>query len=39
MHGYDESKLIDIETIKNKYYFYNVLLTNAKRIFLDTKKN
>ena len=37
MHGYDEGKLIDIETIKNEF-FYNTALTKAKKDFLDTKK-
>ena len=38
MHRYDERKLIDIETIKNEF-FYNTLLTKAKKVFLDTKRN
>ena len=37
MHAYDEGKLIDIETINNKF-FYNTVLTKAKKVFLDTKK-
>ena len=39
MRGYDKSKLIDIETIKDKIYFHSALLTTAERVFLDTKKN
>ena len=38
MHGYDESKLTDVEVIKDEFYFYNAFLTKAKRVFLDTKK-
>ena len=37
MHGYDESKLLDIEAVKNDF-FYNTVLTNATKGFLDTKK-
>ena len=37
MYGYDESKLTDIEAIKNEF-FYNTVLTKAKTVFLDTKK-
>ena len=33
MRGYDESKLTDTDTIRDKSSFYN-----AKRLFLDTKK-
>ena len=39
MRGYDESKLIDIETIKDIFYLHNALLTKAERVFLRTKKN
>ena len=38
MHGYDESKLTDIEVIKNES-FYNTVLTKPKKVFLDTKKD
>ena len=38
IHGYDESKLTDIETIKNEF-FYNTVLIKAKNVFLDTKEN
>ena len=34
MRGYDESKLIDTETVRDKRYFYN-----AEKPFLETKKN
>ena len=36
--GYNESKLIDIKAIKDEF-FYNTVLTKAKKVFLDTKKN
>ena len=39
MRGYDKSKLIDIEKIKDKSYFHSALLAKAERVFLDTKKN
>ena len=39
MKGYDESKLIDLETIKDKSYFHNVFLTKTQRIFLDAEKD
>ena len=40
MHGYDENKLTDIETIKDKSYPpRNAILTKAQKIFLDTKKD
>ena len=38
MYGYDESKLTDIEVIKNEF-FYNTVLIKARKFFLDTKKN
>ena len=38
IRGYDESKLIDIETIKDKSYLHNTLLTKVEIIFLDSKK-
>ena len=38
MHEYDESKLTDIVVIKNEF-FYNIVLTKAKKVFLDTKQN
>ena len=38
MRAYDESKLIDIETIKDIFYLHNALLTKAERVFLRTKK-
>ena len=37
MHGYDDGKLIDIETIKNEF-FYSSVLTKAKKVFSDIKK-
>ena len=37
INGYNESKLIDIKAIKNEF-FYNNVLTKAKKVFLDTKK-
>ena len=37
MYGYDESKLTDIEVIKNEF-FYNTVLIKARKFFLDTKK-
>ena len=37
MYGYDESKLTDIEAIKNEF-FDNTVLTKAKTVFLDTKE-
>ena len=39
MKGYDESKLIDLETIKDKSYFPSVFLTKTQRIFLDAEKD
>ena len=39
MHGYNESKLIGIETIKDKSYSHSALVTKAKRVFVDAKKN
>ena len=33
MHGYDQSRLIDTEAIKNEF-FYNTVLTKAKKSFL-----
>ena len=33
MHGYDESKLIDTTTIKDKSYFHNALLKNQTEFF------
>ena len=36
--GYVESKLTDIEAIKNEL-FYNTVLTKAKKVFLDTKNS
>ena len=38
MNGYNESELIDIKAIKDEF-FYSTVLTKAKKIFLDTKKN
>ena len=38
MHGYNKSKLVDTEAIKNDL-FYDTVLTKAKKVFLDTKKN
>ena len=38
MNGYNESKLVDIKAIKDEF-FYNTVLTKAKKVFLDTKKN
>ena len=38
MHRYDEDKLIDIETMKDEF-FYSTVLTKAKEVFLDTKNN
>ena len=38
MHGYDESKLVDIKAVKNEF-FYNTVLTKAKKVFLDAKEN
>ena len=38
MNGYNESKLIDIKAIKDEF-FYNIVLTKSKEVFLDTKKN
>ena len=38
MHGYNESKLLDTEAMQNEF-FYNTVLTKAKKSFLDTKKN
>ena len=37
MDEYDESKLTDIETIKNEF-LYNTILTKGKKVVLDTKK-
>ena len=37
MNRYNESKLIDIKAIKNDF-FYNTVLTKAKKYFSDTKK-
>ena len=37
MHGYDKSKLTDMEAIKNAF-FYNDVFKKAKKVFLDTKK-
>ena len=39
VHGYDESKLTDIETIKDESFFYNSFLTKAEKVFSDIKKN
>ena len=38
MNGYNESKLTDIKTVKDEF-FYNTVLTTAKKLILDTKKN
>ena len=38
MHGYDESKLIDMKTIENEF-FYNAALIKANKVILDTKEN
>ena len=38
MNEYNESKLIDIKAIKDEF-FYSTVLTKAKTVFLDTKKN
>ena len=38
MHGYDESKLLDIEAVKNEF-FYNTVLTKNKKMFLILKKS
>ena len=38
VNGYDEGKLTDIEIKKNDEFFYNTVLTKAKKVFLDTKK-
>ena len=38
MNGYNESKLIDIKSIKDEF-LYNTVLTKAKKFFSDTKKN
>ena len=38
LHGYIESKLVDIEAVKNEF-FYNTVLTKTKKVFLDTKKS
>ena len=38
MHGYDESKLLDIKAIKNEF-FYNTVLVKAKKVFLNTREN
>ena len=35
MNGYNGSKLIDIKAIKDQF-FYNTVLTKAKKVFLDT---
>ena len=32
MHGYNESKLVDIDTMKNEL-FYNTVLTKTKNVF------
>ena len=37
MNEYNESKLIDIKATKDEF-FYNTVLTKAKKYFLDTKK-
>ena len=37
MNEYNESKLIDIKATKDEF-FYNTVLTKAKKCFLDTKK-
>ena len=38
MNGYNESKSTDIKAIKDGF-FYNTVLTKAKRVSLDTKNN
>ena len=38
MHGYDESKLLDIEAVKNEF-FYNTVLIKNKKMFLILKKS
>ena len=38
MNGYIESKLADIKAIKDEI-FYKTVLTKAKKVFLETKKN
>ena len=38
MHGCNKSKLVDTEAIKNDF-FYDTVLTKARKVFLDTKKN
>ena len=38
MNGYNESKLIDRKAIRDEFY-YNTVLTKAKKVFSDTKKN
>ena len=38
MLGYKEGKLLDTEAMQNEF-FYNTVLTKAKKVFLDTKKN
>ena len=39
MYGCDESKLIDIMTIRDKFYFHDAFLTKTKIVFLGTTKN
>ena len=38
LNGYNESKLIDIKAIKDEF-FYNTVLTKAKKDSIDTRKN
>ena len=38
MDGYNESKLTDTKATKDEF-FYNTVLTKAKKVFVDTKKN
>ena len=38
MNRYNDNKLTDIKAIKDEF-FYNTILTKARKAFLDTKKN